>query len=186
MLRFTWQDGPATGELIIAHEAQHIEAFEFADGTTLSSITYDTASGQYLASGTDAVDVIRGGLGNDTLVGAAGNDVLNGLAGDDVLRGDDGDDHLTGGDGNDTLLGGAGSDIFVFTQGDGADSISDFAAGQDAVDFTDHALFNSFADVQAVMSQSGSDTLIDAGPEDRITFVGVLVGDLSAGDFLFV
>ena len=44
-LNFTWGGGALFGQLRIALGAQHIERFEFADGTTLSSIAYDTASG---------------------------------------------------------------------------------------------------------------------------------------------
>ena len=73
------------------------------------------------------MDVITGGLGNDTLSGLAGKDTLNGDAGNDTLN---------GGTGLDTLTGGAGVDTFAYTaaadsQGTTVDVITDFTGGVD-------------------------------------------------------
>jgi Ca2+-binding RTX toxin-like protein len=65
-------------------------------------------------------NVLRGGLGNDTLFGGGGAD---------VLRGD------------------AGADIFLFTSATGgADSIRDFAFGTDKIGLEDGA----FGDINAI------------------------------------
>ncbi len=84
------------------------------------------------------------GVGNyDHLYGGAGNDTIQGKGGDDYLEGNSGDDHLYGGDDNDTMLGGTGNDTleggkgndrleggvgndtYIYTSGDGLDTILD-------------------------------------------------------------
>ena len=67
--------------------------------------------------------------GNDNLVGRDWRnngfaDTINGLAGDDTIRGGRGDDELTGG---------PGADQFVFSAGDGDDTITDFTVGIDKI-----------------------------------------------------
>ncbi|MFP6743228.1 MAG: hypothetical protein VCD33_16665 [Alphaproteobacteria bacterium] len=62
--------------------------------------------------------------------------------------------------------GGTGDDLFVFRDGDGADTIIDFTA------------------VQAAASQVGDDTLLDFGGGDTVTLIGVDVASLDADDFL--
>ncbi|MDZ4827137.1 MAG: hypothetical protein SGJ13_11845 [Actinomycetota bacterium] len=73
--------------------------------------------------GTNVVNVLRGGAGDDIIDGlggddklgtdevGAGNDLLRGGAGNDQLNGGDGDDELIGGPGVDELLGSAGNDL---------------------------------------------------------------------------
>jgi Ca2+-binding RTX toxin-like protein len=75
-LRITWTDGGTSGELRIGLEGQHIETYEFADGTTLSKIQYDATYGWTL-TGTASNDYIHSGSGNDLIYGGNGNDVLN-------------------------------------------------------------------------------------------------------------
>ena len=102
----------------------------------------------YAGSGDDQIygsGTINGGDGNDTLTGMDGHDVLYGGAGDDELDGGVGSDILYGGDGNDilntgsgyghdVLIGGHGDDLltgsyrsstYVYTYGDGHDTIID-------------------------------------------------------------
>ena len=45
--------------------------------------------------------------------------------------------------------------------------------------------FDSFAEVMAVASQSGADTLLDFAPDIRLTLVGVDMTALTASDFYF-
>jgi len=81
-------------------------------------------------------DILDGGAGNDTLNAGAGHDVLLGQAGNDTLNGGAGNDTLTGGLGNDTLAGGEGDDVYLFSRGDGADTIIELAAqGSDTIRF---------------------------------------------------
>jgi Ca2+-binding RTX toxin-like protein len=58
-------------------------------------------------------DTINGGDGNDLLNGGSGKDALNGGANIDFLLGGDGDDRLDGGTGADALIGGLGNDTYI-------------------------------------------------------------------------
>jgi Ca2+-binding RTX toxin-like protein len=137
--------------------------------------------------GGNGSDVLDGGTGDDELFGGNGKDELFGGAGDDKLDGGNGKDELKGGAGNDILTGGTGDDTFVFANGDGKDTITDFAAGadtDDVIDLTEVSAVTTFTDVQASASQVGADTVIDFGDGDSITLLGVNVGELAEGDFL--
>jgi Ca2+-binding RTX toxin-like protein len=98
-----------------------------------------------------------------------------------------GDDTLKGGTGNDTMQGGGGADRFVFEGGTGADVVNGFSSAQsDVVELHGFgAAFDDFTDVQAAASQVGGDTVIDLGGGNSVTLTGILVGDLSASDFIF-
>ena len=122
------------------------------------------------------------------MFGGAGDDTMNGGAGNDQIYGQSGSDTLNGAAGNDILTGGDGDDTFVFTNGHGADSISDFTAGagsDDDIDLSGHSAVGDFGAVQAAAGQVGADTVIDLGDGDTITLLGVNVGTLHQDDFLF-
>lgn len=70
-----------------------------------------------------------GTWGNEVVIGADTGGVLNGQAGNDLLLGSDGDDILNGGTGNDILYGGDGNDTYVFSLGDGMDTIVETQGG---------------------------------------------------------
>ncbi len=118
---------------------------EFDGGVGDDHIEYMGSTGSRSVPGA----VIRGGLGNDTLIGGdandviyggQGNDIIEGGGGYDILFGDggrvadtltpmfissrvaltDGDDMIEGGDGDDVLIGGGGNDKLV---GDGGNDI---------------------------------------------------------------
>ena len=76
-----------------------------------------------LIQGREGNDEIYGGGGWDTLYGGADNDKLYGERGVDTIYGGAGTDTLEGGVHDDILDGGAGADTYVFTSGDGADTI---------------------------------------------------------------
>ena len=78
-------------------------------------------------------DVLYGQQGNDSLYGGAGDDKLYGGSGDDAIYGEAGDDTLNGYTGNDTLNGGAGNDTFVYSSGDGNDTVTDYTEGEDII-----------------------------------------------------
>ncbi|MEW6454449.1 MAG: calcium-binding protein, partial [Pseudomonadota bacterium] len=84
--------------------------------------------GSFVLSDGSAVPVqvvVFGTSGNDVLTGTASDDLMKGFAGNDVLDGLAGNDTLIGGTGNDTLKGGAGNDAYVFSRGDGTDTVYD-------------------------------------------------------------
>lgn len=150
-------------------------------------------------------DLARGGPGDDGLFGEAGNDTLEGGDGLDRLFGGTGDDRLYGGEGADSLFGGAGfdrldggagndllqgdfnADTFVFADGHGIDTITDFDALNpfEKLDFTGLSTIRSLDDVLAASSGEGADIRIGTGPADALILIGVSLADLDASDFLF-
>jgi VCBS repeat-containing protein len=93
-----------------------IERVEFADGTV-----WDAAYIQSLVSPT-----IIGTNGDDVLQAWPGeNAIFQGQGGNDNLYGNNGNDILNGGAGNDYLEGESGNDTYLFTLGNGQDTISD-------------------------------------------------------------
>ncbi len=78
-----------------------------------------------IQSGTTALTTTDSQNRNAFLLGGAGNDGLVGGSGTDLLVGNGGADLLQGKAGNDILLGGAGEDTYVYTTGDGLDTLLD-------------------------------------------------------------
>lgn len=92
----------------------------------------DTLDGDYgddSLLGGAGLDTIIGGSGNDTIRGGDDNDSIDGGIEADTLIGDAGNDTILGGAGNDSITGGDGDDTFIFSVGDGADTITDFNVG---------------------------------------------------------
>ena len=119
-------------------------------------------------------NLLYGNLGNDTLIGGTGNDVLRGGQGDDSIVGGSGNDFISGDRGNDTMSGGAGADIFHTFSGAGLDKVLDFHLSEgDRVMVDPGAIYT--------VSQVGADTVIDMGPGDRMTLVGVQMSTLTPG-----
>ena len=103
--------------------------------------TYDVVC-EFCHEGTDTVqssitytlDTLGNNVENLTLTGTAaingtGNaldNVLIGNSGNNKLTGGAGNDTLDGGAGNDSLVGGTGNDIYIFMQGYGQDTITDY------------------------------------------------------------
>lgn len=78
-----------------------------------------------LMVGTDGVDGLIGGAGDDDLIGGKGQDILLGGAGTDDIFGGEGDDVIDGGTGGDWLFGGAGNDTYQLNSGELFDVITD-------------------------------------------------------------
>ena len=111
-------------------------------------------AGNDLLLGGNGDDLLYGASGDDALQGGGGNDLLSGASGDDTLEGGGGDDTLEGQTGENVLRGGGGADVFRFTQG--ADTVEDFVAGTDSLEFSDGT---------ALSSQQDFIDLRDANPE---------------------
>lgn len=156
--------------------------------------------------GGDGNDFGRGGAGDDGMFGDAGNDTLNGEAGNDRFFGGTGDDNLDGSAGNDTLFGGAGfdtltggagndllqgnfnADTFIFADGNGRDTITDFDAINplEKIDLSGvSAIVNAFDLLSNHATQVGGNVLIDTGGGNSITLNGVSLANLDASDFIF-
>jgi len=131
-----------------------IDVISFADGQTWNR-------GQIEA----AISSISGTDGGDTLQGSTQADLILGNAGDDTIA---------GGHGNDFLSGGAGSDTYVWSVGDGADTISD--AGE-ADDIDTLVLHGVQSDQVTLISNVGStDIIVDVGGQQ------ITLRDQQSGD----
>ncbi len=138
-----------------------------------------TAGGNDHITGDNEANFLKSRLGNDTLLGGVGDDTLKGGAGEDTLQGDAG---------NDRLLGGADADEFVFEDGFGNDTITDFDPLEigEQINLRNVTAITSFTDLIANhVSPAGSNTIIDDGAGNTIRLTGVSISDLSADDFIF-
>ncbi len=125
-------------------------------------------AGEMIINGTDAGNLLVGGLRDDVIRGGAGDDVIHGRAGDDQLFGDAGNDTLRGGQGNDRIHGGSGDDIALGGTGDdqlyGEDG-DDILDGGDGVDLMagghgdDTIYIEDQADVALEYASQGIDTV---------------------------
>ena len=102
---------------------------------SLGNDTINGDSGNDIIFGYDGDDRLNGGIGNDSVHGGNGNDTLWGESGDDRLNGGDGNDVLFGGQGTDYLVGGKGADTYVFSLGEGQDTITDNVGEHNALQF---------------------------------------------------
>ena len=101
----------------------------------LGNDTINGDSGDDVIFGYDGDDRLNGGMGNDSIHGGNGNDTLWGESGNDRLNGGDGNDVLFGGQGTDYLVGGKGADTYVFSLGEGKDTITDNVGEHNALQF---------------------------------------------------
>ena len=159
----------------------------------------DAGAGNDELHGGEGQDLLLGGAGDDKLFGDEGNDTLDGGTGRDELHGGAGNDTLDGAAGVDTLVGGLGddtlwgdrcaveksTDTFVFGVNHGADTIKDFADGQDRIDLSAFQDIDAFSDLSA--TQDGDDVVIDLTGRNggTITLENVDLADLDDGDFVF-
>lgn len=143
--------------------------------------------------GNGGTNLLLGGIGNDSLYGRGGDDVVYGEDGNDILDGEAGNDFLIGGAGNDVFLGSAGNDIsrgeagrdvFVMQLGNQGEYVQDFTRGEDRVELVGLGI-TSFAQLQALMTQSGSDTVINFGGGDFMVLQNITATTLTGADFGF-
>jgi len=92
-------------------------------------------------------------------------------------------DILNGGTGDDILTGGFGQDSFIFAEGDGNDTITDYERFQDSIDLSSFG-FSDFEDLNFEQSEAGTLLLI-ISEEQVIEFTNIDdVNDLNVGDFI--
>lgn len=125
--------------------------------------TLNGGAGDDQLFGADGTDRVSGGSGNDTLFGGAGNDTVDGGSGDDRIWGSAGDDVLSGG---------AGDDTFAFITGFGTDTISDFGAGGDSLDFSEIDGL-TLADIQASATFEGGNTILTIAGHGTVILAGL-------------
>jgi Ca2+-binding RTX toxin-like protein len=126
----------------------------------------------------DGNDTVFGGPGDDALGGGGGADGVRGGAGDDTLWGGNGRDTLQGNEGNDRLSGGGGADTFVFRDGWGRDTVTDFDPAEgDLLDLEGWGAVNSFNDLLTNhLPAEGDNALLFAGA-DSLLLIGIGVDD---------
>lgn len=152
-------------------------------GSATSAVTVNLAAGTVDGDGSVGHDTITGGVTN--VAGSSFNDTITGSAGGDQLFGNNGNDLLNGGAGNDFLSGGLGADTFAYATGGGADTIGDFSQAQtDKIDLTGVAGVSTLADIQALATQQGPNTVINFGNGDSLTLTNVTLSNLTAVDFI--
>ena len=138
-------------------------------------------------------DTMLGGAGNDRFFGGIGDDWIFGGLGDDTISADAGFDVLFGGMGNDLLSGRFNADRFVFADGHGQDTVTDFEARNDfeKIDLRGVSAITELADLllssadQGAARQVGADVVITTGMNSQIVLQNVSLNDLDAADFLF-
>ncbi|EGY28030.1 RTX protein, partial [Candidatus Regiella insecticola 5.15] len=116
-------------------------------------------TGNDTLDGGEGDDILKGEEGNDTLDGGQGHDVLLGGGGDDKLFGGTGNDMLDGGKGDDILEGGEGNDTYLFTRGDGHDTLTDIG-GSDTLQLT------GISKESVWLKQQGDDLIISINEAD--------------------
>ncbi|MEZ0167970.1 calcium-binding protein [Microvirga sp. TS319] len=123
-LNFRGTDGSAMGSILLEDFGgrPEVDRIVFGDGQIWTQA--DVYRAILDARISDGADTVKGFWIDDLI--AAG-------AGDDVIEGGSGNDTLIGGFGNDKLIGNNGSDTYVYTPGDGDDTISDIASESGAV-----------------------------------------------------
>jgi Ca2+-binding RTX toxin-like protein len=129
-------------------------------------------------------DTIRGGLKALTGVGGDGNDTIIGGFRNDVLD---------GGADSDLLTGGFGDDTFVFADGYGHDTITDFSTFDGWFWFTnDDTLqidvdgIDTFGDLTDHAVQVGADLVFDFGNGDQLTLQDTHLSQLDSDSVLIV
>ena len=120
--------------------------------------------------------------GSENVAIAYGVTIENAIggAGDDVITGNDVANRITGGGGDDTLTGGAGNDSFVFSAGDGHDTITDFSTG-DIIDVSGTDGFTGYAS----LTQNRDGALVTFSATATVLLEGVMAASLAASSFRF-
>ena len=157
-------DGGAGIDTVSFSESPFPVTVDLAAGSASDGQSNDTLIGIEDVIGSHGNDILLGSSVGNLIIGAGGADQLDGRGGDDVLRGERGNDVMTGGSGN---------DIFLFSLGDGADVVQDFAVG-------DTLGIHGFSGAQSI-SQVGSDVVLILSATDRVTLRNVQLATVQAG-----
>ncbi|MCX8476796.1 MAG: calcium-binding protein [Sphingomonas sp.] len=140
--------------------AAEVEKLNLTGAVAIDGFGNDLAN---IINGNGAENLLRGGLGSDTLSGSGGDDLLYGEDGLDTLDGGAGNDRLEGGASGDTMFGRAGSDILI--GGTGKDTLT---GGTEA----------------DVFVFSAGETTLNSASYDRIADYNAAEGDLIDLDFV--
>ncbi|MCY2962322.1 MAG: M10 family metallopeptidase C-terminal domain-containing protein [Planctomycetota bacterium] len=155
-----------------------VDSLDFSTTTVAVSLNLSSAAAQVVnanltvsLTGTDVIENVTGGSGNDILVG-------NALA--NTLAGGLGNDTLTGAGGDDWLIGGAGNDLYLFDTdlALGNDTLDESAGGVDTLDFSATSTQNVAVNLEVATQQVVNANLrLTLG--SATTFENVIGGDLN-------
>lgn len=174
-------DGVADHGLLIASGAFVLGEVGGAPGTLRIVGQMPTNDqGPNAMTGTDEVDYLDSGGGDDTIDGRGGNDVINAGDGNDRVDGGTGDDGIHGDDGNDILTGGVGRD-FVYGD-DGNDTITEAGGtgdwlmgglGNDTITATSGSfnIFGEEGDDQLTLNGGGNGSWAEGGDGNDVIAV---------------
>jgi len=112
---------------------------------------------------TTAETVLHQDLNGDGVVG-----VSVGAAPVNIVAGGVANDTLTSHATNETFYGNGGTNVFVFAGSFGKDIVADFHTNNDVIQFS-HEVFTDFADVLAHSAQVGTDVVISADVSNSVT-----------------
>lgn len=141
-----------------------------------------------------SIETVLGSAHDDTITALWGDRTIDAQEGDDVVRGGFGNDELAGGTGSDQLSGGYGSDTFIFGDGDGSDTITDFSvessgwwshwnpADSIALDITS---VTKFEDVLDHASEADGNVILDFGNNDVLTLQDLRLAQIDESHFSF-
>ena len=104
---------------------------------------------------------------------------------DDKLYGTDESNRLWGSRGDDLLAGRGGADVFVFHQGDGQDTVTDFDPAEDRIEL--HLYYGQRFDWQELdIRTDGADSVIRIDGNNSLRLRGVAPAELGEQHFFFV
>ena len=138
-------------------------------GSVLAGFEIDLLAGR----ATWSPSVIETLVDFENVIGSGGNDTITGTDGVNIFDGGDGDDVIEAGAGDDMLTGGTGANTYVFSRGDGMDTITDFNTNLDEI----HIVGIASEDIE--ITPNGTGLLItygkdaDGTPIDQIFLEGV-------------
>ncbi len=193
----TWRMGTNSNETMIGTSANNVlkggggeDALKGGKGDDTYDV--DNAGDIVVEKGGEGIDTVEAWIShtlsanveNLMLLGQDLTGTGNGLA--NLIVGGEGNDVLNGKAGNDWLTGSRGADTFVFEKGTDHDVITDFVIDgftHDVVDLTSFG-YSDFSQVQALLSQSGSDTLLSLPDGSHVTYLNHFVSQFTAGNFV--
>ncbi|SER25795.1 Ca2+-binding protein, RTX toxin-related [Nitrosomonas sp. Nm51] len=112
------------------------------------------------------------GAGDDLIQGGAHDDTLKSYDGSDYILGGGGDDRLEGGLGADWLAGGTGADVYLFSRGDGTDTIAQTSADDATGDEVQLGAGIAASDLQFFRLADGALLMRITDTQDSILFTG--------------
>src|SRR5262245_59744385 len=118
-------------------------------------------------------------LNGDGVIGAAGP------AKTAIVTGTAGNDTLTSTAANEVLFGNGGHDTFVFAGNFGKDTVADFHADSDVLQFS-HTAFTDVADVLAHAVQVGADVMVTVDAAHSVTLSDTTLAQLNAHNVYLV